>query len=174
MAEVNYYFDGSEPGEAWVNAYRMNDNDLGTFAYIATDGAIQTENSNTCPGTDLGTITKVELRCYGYGDGDDRIDLMPFATEYQLVMPSSVGWSTYADITPEKGSWVWNDIVVLDCVVEYDKVGKANTMYCAKVEIRVTYTPPTAYPYRRHTLQEPTHSGRRGFDETTGHRRGYW
>ena len=32
----------------------------------------------------------------------------------------------------------------------------------------------SGYPYRRHTLKEPGHSGRRGYDETTGHRRGFW
>lgn len=36
--------------------------------------------------------------------------------------------------------------------------------------------PPLGYPYHRRTLKgvgQP-YSGRRGFDETTGHRRGFW
>ena len=35
--------------------------------------------------------------------------------------------------------------------------------------------PPPGYPYHRYTLKTGApHSGRRGFDETTGHRRGFW
>ena len=30
------------------------------------------------------------------------------------------------------------------------------------------------YPYHRYTLKSTTHSGRRGYDEVTGHRRGFW
>lgn len=41
-------------------------------------------------------------------------------------------------------------------------------------EIILTYTPAPAYPLHRFTLKEPAHSGRRGFDETTGRRRGFW
>lgn len=41
-------------------------------------------------------------------------------------------------------------------------------------EILLTYTPALVYPFHRRTLKEPAHSGRRGFDEITGHRRGFW
>lgn len=34
---------------------------------------------------------------------------------------------------------------------------------------------PPSYPYHRRTLKGTgPYSGRRGFDETTGHRRGFW
>lgn len=41
-------------------------------------------------------------------------------------------------------------------------------------EIELTYAPAPLYPMHRRTLKEPAHSGRRGFDEVTGHRRGFW
>lgn len=41
-------------------------------------------------------------------------------------------------------------------------------------EIELTYTLAPLYPMHRRTLKEPAHSGRRGFDEVTGHRRGFW
>ena len=71
-------------------------------------------------------------------------------------MPSSTGWSAYVDVTgdPQVNGWTWEKVNNLSaytgamCVAEFNKVGKGNTMYCAKVEIRVTYTPggPPADP----------------------------
>ncbi len=78
----------------------------------------------------------------------NRIDLSFYneqSNEYQLTMPSSPGWSAYADVTNDLKSppWTWAKIqsLVYGLYVEYDKSGKGNTMRCAKVEIRVTYTP---------------------------------
>lgn len=153
MAEVTYYFTLPMIAGGWTGGGLMVDGKLDTFAYTSSDGDTAQLYTNNCPGTNLGTISKVELRVYGYGDGDDRIDLTPrfgspitTGKEYQLTMPSSAGWSAYIDITndPKAPSpWTWSDITseLLRCYVEFDKVGKANTMYCAKVEIRVTYTP---------------------------------
>jgi len=154
MAEVTYYFNGHATGvvceQFWsLNVANFVDNNLETFESTSIDGCICELDENTCPGDNLGAITKVELRVYGYGDGDDRIDLTPvFAgipgNEYQLTMPSTAGWSAYADITSDPAlgvPWDWSIVQGLDCKAEFDKVAKGNTMYGAKMEIRVTYTP---------------------------------
>lgn len=146
---VTYYFDGGGGTYPWTWYERMSDGNLNTYASTFLDGRTQNEVQNTCPGDDLGAISKVEIRAYGYGDGDDRIDLWVKGgfegDEHELTMPSSPDWSVYADITNDSNAptpWAWSDIVALDVDVEYDKVGKGVTMYCAKIEIRVTYEPP--------------------------------
>ena len=143
MAEITYYFDQPQTGAEWTDAPYMVDNNLTTFGYTSSNGAVHGFTENTCPGTDLGTITKVELRAYGYGDGNDRIDLRPFGNEYQVTMPSSPGWGAYVDITNDINApdWsLWAHIVNQNCDIIYQKVGKGNIIYCAKGEIRVTYT----------------------------------
>ena len=155
MAEVTYYFN-SRTISWWTDPGNMVDGNIETFASITQTGDYAILDGNTCPGTDLGTISKVELRVHGYGDGDDRIDLRAYfggvnqGDEHQLTMPASAGWSAYAEITNDTNSptpWDWSDVVALDLGdtpsygVKFNKVGKGNTMYCAKVEIRVTYTP---------------------------------
>ena len=100
----------------------------------STDATTETLDANTCPGTDLGTISKTEIRCYGYGDGNDQITLNGTA----LTMPSSAGWSSYVDV----GITTWTGVVNLNATVQYNKSGKANTMYGSKVEIRVTWGAP--------------------------------
>lgn len=188
MAEVTYYWDALYTCGNWAPCLSLADGLLTTFAATNLGGDQAGVESTTCPGTDLGTITKVELRVYGYGDGDDRIDLAfisDMSTEYQFTMPVSAGWSSYADVTndPNVNGWTWAKVkdiyteIAKALYIEFDKVGKANTMRCAMVEIRVTYTPsgPPTYPYHRRTLKGTgPYSGRRGFDEITGHRRGFW
>jgi len=165
MAEVSYYFD-SKSTSIWADSGYMIDDILTNYATTASDGATETLDGNSCTGDDLGTISKVELRAYGYGDGDDRIDLTPIFTlgdgdEHQLTMPMSAGWSAYTDITNDTNhpSWsFWSYIKNLDCRVEYDKVSKGNTMYCAKVGIRVTYTGgvPAGWNKIFYTSEPPT------------------
>lgn len=184
--EVTYYFDVGH-GSFWTDIANAFDGGLATFAHTSTDGGYLSGNSTTCGGSDLGTITKVEIRVYAYGDGDDRIDisfgLEPTTPEYQITPGSSEGWTVYVDVTddPNVNGWTWAKIADLlaeafcRLYAEFAKVAKGNTLYCAMVEIRVTYTPPSVYPYRRRTLKGTgPYSGRRGFDETTGHRRGFW
>ena len=66
MAEISYYFNTyNSGGEEWVDyPQRMVDNDL-LFSAQSPDANvpdIQLLTGNTCDGTDLGTISKVELR----------------------------------------------------------------------------------------------------------------
>lgn len=155
MAEVTYYYD-ERVGGFWTDHAKLYDGSLETFAYTSVHGYTDRSNKTTCPGTDLGTITKVELRVYAYGDGDDTIVLRIELTPTYVVTPgTSPGWSSYVDVTadPIIGGWTWAKVADLsnvyelcDLVVEFAKSGKGNTMYCAKVEIRVTYTPVVAVP----------------------------
>ena len=128
----------------------MVDGDTETYAYSGIDDDVQLLTSNTCPGTDLGAITKVEIRVLGMranfigtadanfwavfdgGDGD---------THDCAFSSSSLTWTDYFDITEDTNApetWTWNDVVNLDVDLEADIAGWA---YCdvAKVEIRVTY-----------------------------------
>jgi hypothetical protein len=68
-----YYFDSYGANNNWLTPDNIVDGDVDTDATakpplsFITDTDI-TLTSNTCPGTDLGTITKVEIRCYGNED----------------------------------------------------------------------------------------------------------
>ncbi|MBA7610511.1 hypothetical protein ES703_17719 [subsurface metagenome] len=161
--EVTYYFNVSmDPAgkTPWTDKGNMFDGSIATFGYTASTGAQQSGLDNNCPGTDLGTITKVELRVYGYGDVDDRIDLTPhrgysFGVPINLgdvhpTTPGTVaGWGIYVDITNDPNMpspWTWPLVTALNAIIQFTKVGKGNTMHCAKVEIRVTYTAPWEPP----------------------------
>jgi len=146
MVEVTYYLDGYNASFPWDNdPEKMVDNILTNYATTKSDGDIQVLNSNTCPGTNLGTITKVEVRYYGYGDGDDKLNITCKADAHQTIPNASPAtWSSYIDITNDSVApdpWTWADIQACGMNLTYIKVGKANLMYIAKAEIRVTYTP---------------------------------
>ncbi len=146
MAEVTYYFNSRSTGN-WTDPDNMIDGLIANFASTSSNGTEETLDGNTCPGDDLGTITKVEARIYGYGDADDRL-------YYQPIFDAGLGNARYhVSATPTWTNWVqiqndpnapdpftWADVLNLDYKVLFTKTGKANTMRCAKVEIRVTYT----------------------------------
>ena len=151
MTEVTYYFNSRSPTDAWqTDPNKMVDGDTGTWAKTVIDNDLEICDGNTCDGSDLGTITKVEARAYvkvtgvlsstikftPYFDGSDLGDeetISPALTE---------AWSGYYDITEDTnapGTWQWSDIQNLDYRLLADMAG--GTPNCAKVEIRVTYTP---------------------------------
>ena len=148
---ATYYFDAHDAVTVWTNnSDNMTDGSTGTYA--STDRAeVQLNNSNTCPGTDLGTISVVELRTYGYMVDDDTIELQPVfggtvdGDLYPWTLPVGAGnadWSPYFNITSDlgaPGSWTWNDVIILDVNVDYIKVGGGDLTYIAIVEIRVSY-----------------------------------
>lgn len=147
MDEVTYYYDAYVASQ-WANPANIVDGSLATYASCASSGDEVIVSSTTSDGTNLGTITKVELRGYGYGDGNDRIDFsfhVSRDTEYQVTMPASEGWCAYQDVTddPYINGWTWAKVANAPPYLrlEYAKVKAGNPIYCAKVEIRVTYTP---------------------------------
>lgn len=85
----------------------MIDNLLTNYAYTSSDSDTEILDGNSGPGTDLGTITKVEIRAYAYGDDNDRIDLTPVFSggdgdEHQTTPGVSPGsWEAYQDITSD-------------------------------------------------------------------------
>jgi len=151
MAEITYYFDDGEAQGiySWDDWEYSFDNILTNYAYTNVDGEWLGLVGNTCLGSDLGTISKVELRAYGYGDGGDQLNLRPiydgnYGDDHLVTMPSSDDWSIYVDITtgtymPDWSSW--SHIQGLGSRIIFTKSAKANTMHCSKVEIRVTYEP---------------------------------
>ncbi|GAI21510.1 unnamed protein product, partial [marine sediment metagenome] len=154
MAEQTYYFN-ARGDVVWTDPDNIVDNNLTTWGYATANGDPQVLTGNTCPADDLGTITKVELRLFGKGDGDDKIVITPVFTggdgdPHEVVPVVDPGdWTDYVDITGDTNhpDWsLWSHIQDLDCKLTPAKTGKANTVYCSKVEIRVTYTwvPPVA------------------------------
>jgi len=149
---VTYYFNAYDVGvEEWATTPENMTNGVETnYASTATIGDIELLTGNTCPGTSLGTITKVEIRAYGYyTTSDDTAKLRPVFTggdgnDHLNALPASAGWGSYFDITndPNAPSWSsWLDVQNLDCDVEYYKLSKPENAFVGKVEIRVTYTP---------------------------------
>jgi len=153
MAEVTYYWTARNMDWDTHPEY-MVDGILANYTSTSSDGDIERITTNTCLGTDLGTISKVEIRCYGYGDGDDRIDIKPIfggtspGDSHQTTPASSPGWGTYVDITNDNNApspWTWSDVQALYAYITKENVSKGNIMYCAKVEIRVTYEPTAGW-----------------------------
>jgi hypothetical protein len=164
--EKLYYFDSYESGgpKEWAtNPGYMVDGNISTYASTAINLDLERCNNNTCDGTDLGTITKVEIRCYGYhavGWCQADIILRPIINtkpgdDHTYVTPISGNWSQWFDITDDTNApadWQWNDIKDLFCdvVAQKDPMGPPTfTLYCSKVEVRVTYNigPVISNPY---------------------------
>jgi len=132
MADVTYYYDSWNAYDWTTDPDYMVDNILTNFASTDADGDFERLYTNTCPGTDLGTITSVEIRAYGYGDGDDRIDFRPYpggvpGDVYQTTPANSAGWGSYVDITSDTSApspWTWSDVQATYCYVYFDKVGR--------------------------------------------------
>jgi len=151
MAVVTYYFNAYDVGEAWFyNPENMVDGSIETGDYAHSNGVgdIQLLTGNTCPGENLGKITKIELRAFGWVNiyGFDKVYLKPLFSGGD-GSAHDVGsfyntWSAYVDITSDPnapGSWDWANVVALDCEVK-DYEGTNNYPGVHKVEIRITYS----------------------------------
>lgn len=149
MAIVTYYFDGYAAGvEEWnKNPANMADGDIETFA--EEDGSVtvtQSLDGNSCDGTDLGSITAVEIRAYCKGDiVGYRITLTPDfiltgdGDSHEITMDTSPDWSEWFDITNDTNAPVWDWSEVGDNL-HCDVMNVETGCFCAKVEIKVTYT----------------------------------
>jgi hypothetical protein len=149
---ATYYFsDNYDLYEGWAtNPQYMVDGNTSTFASTTIDIDVQLCMNNTCPGTNIGKISKVELRAYGYYEDDQRdIILRPVfggtldGSNYAYQTTASQGWSPWFDITGDNSapsSWDWTDVANLDCDVESGIGEFPFTLYCSKIEIRVTYS----------------------------------
>jgi hypothetical protein len=149
-----FYFDSHYSRETWqTNANYMNDSNPDTYASTTEEGDSQLLNSNTCDGTGPGTIDAVEIRARGYWDpiGNDRdIILRPVfggsldGDDHIFNANNSTDWSPWFDITDDTNShsyWTWSHVQSLDCDVVVGSGSQGSfTLYCSRVEIRVTYT----------------------------------
>jgi hypothetical protein len=167
-SEVVYYFDGyddiAQGGEAWAyDPGFMVDGNIPFFARTSVNDDVELCDNNTCSGSDLGAISKVEIRCFGYYyflDSQADIILRPVflgqdGYNHNFVTSIAGDWSSWFDITYDNNlpwSWDWDDVRDLDCDVEAEKdiYGPPSFMlFCSKVEVRVTYTanPVISAPY---------------------------
>ncbi len=151
---ATYYFnshDDSDPAEVWTtNPGYMVDGNENTYASTQSDGDVELLTGNTCPGG--GTlVTKVELRVKGYyfiGESARDIILIPVfpagdGLEYTFDAPAGVTegeWSEWFNITsdPNAPTWSLNAVAALDCDVKASSGSGSFTLFCSKVEIRVT------------------------------------
>jgi hypothetical protein len=155
--QITYYFDSFDEGpygEAWATYPNyMVDGSIANWASTTVNGDVELCDENNCSGTDIGTISKVELRVCSYCPSGQRDTILrPVyggtndGMECRYSTSPSIIWSEWFDITygpyaPQP--WGWNDIVSLDCdvVAENDPIGPLFTLKCSRIEIRVTYTP---------------------------------
>lgn len=159
MATVEYYFNSVSAVEYWqFNSANMKDGNENTYSSEKINHDVSLLTANTCDGTNLGTITKVEIRaktCYISTLGTGTVLLRPvFAggdgTDHDCLSPPDTGaWSQWFDITTDTNApspWTWGAVKGLDCDVETDiGAGMGIYVYCSKVDIRVTYTPTPPY-----------------------------
>jgi len=163
LASTTYYFNDYDEEEAWaMNPQKMADGSIAENQYAMDNivGKVELLNANNCSGTDLGDITKVEIRAYAEYEGlDGDIYLRPVfggsedGDNYTLNIGDGPAWSSWQDVTSDySGSWdSWAKIVKLDCDVEVESLGMFAQVRCYKVEIQVTYTtthvPEISNPY---------------------------
>jgi hypothetical protein len=151
-SEITYFFNSYNTGEAWAtNPGYMVDGSTSTYASTTTNGDVELCNGNNCSGSDLGDIVKVELRVYGYYTSTQRdIILTPVfdgtthGSHYTYITTTTPSWSRWFDITDDPWTpqtWSWTDVDNLDCDVEAKSGLGFFTLYCSKVEMRVTYIP---------------------------------
>ena len=160
---VTYYFN-NYGAERWNNYPNMTDGRTyyPWHSWAQADGATQLLTSNTCPGTDLGAINKVEIRAHAsadLADEDDDIILRPVfggtqdGDNHQVDIIAYAGnppaspqydWSAWIDITNDTNApstWTWSDVQNLDADVVQKQVGALDAVYATKVEVRVSYGP---------------------------------
>ncbi len=162
--QVTYYFNDYDTGEAWSsNPNYMVDSNESNYASTTSFWDVELCDNNTCNGSYLGGISKVEIRAKAYYTGKSvDLKLRPVfggtkdGDEYIYDAPSGSGqWSDWFDITNDSSGfssdWSWSDVKDLDCDVQPSSGFGMFTLYCSKVVLRVTYTtnfaPVISNPY---------------------------
>ena len=147
-SQTTYYFDDYD-SEEWnweIDPENMADGTIGSYASTGEQNDIELLTSNSLTGEPTSTISKIEIRAYGYDEaGDGIIYLRPVfdgsdeGSNHDFNIKNEPGWSQYFDITSDTnapGTWSWSDVANLDCVVESID---GNIWYCSKVEVRVSH-----------------------------------
>jgi PKD repeat protein len=149
-SQVTHYFDDYDDREWYwtTNPKNMADGNISSYASTETPNDIELLNSTSigdfCDSSS--TITKVEIRAYGYSEENEHIIyLRPVfggsdeGSNHDFNTKDNPGWSQYFDITEDDNApetWSWSDVANLDCVVESTD---GRIWYCSKVEVRVTH-----------------------------------
>lgn len=143
MSEVSYVVDAYTVQGDWTDESKAFDNNEDTYAYTDNNGVFIRGEETDCDGTDLGTITAVDVRVLCSGDGDDYIDIQDNdGVQGSLTPPSSKGWTDYVTMDSAWHSWSKiQDFSTDFLVLRYCKSGKANQVNVYKVGVRVTFTP---------------------------------
>jgi len=155
MATQTYYFNSYDSENSnWSDPANMVDGSTSTYSGAYSGEESNLLDSNSCPGTDLGTIIKVEIRIYGYTESDGGNVPYPIITPVfsggngdghtitDLPDWSSADWSSYADITSDTnapGDWSWSDVQNMDMYVVADTYVRFEATYIYKAEILITY-----------------------------------
>ncbi|MBU0497373.1 MAG: hypothetical protein KKG04_05395 [Candidatus Thermoplasmatota archaeon] len=150
-SESTYYYDAYDEGdEEWAtNPSYLVDGYPWFYASTNTNNDVELLTSTTYESGGQGVVSKVELRVYGYDEGNTKIKLRPVfggttdGSLYEFTPGSSGAWSSWFDITNDGNApetWSWSDIAALDVdVVSGLLFGQVN-IYASKIELRVTYT----------------------------------
>jgi hypothetical protein len=151
--QITYFFNSYNTSEAWAsNPGYMVDGSTSNYASTTSVGDVELCSDNNCSGADLGTISKVELRVCSY------FSVYPCDTILRPVFngtsdgnnityqnpPYSGIWSPWFDITNDPSapqSWSWSDVEGLDVDVEAGPGMPGFTLFCSRLEVRVTYAP---------------------------------
>lgn len=152
MSEVVYYCN-SYSLATFANPSNEIDGSLSTFATATANNQSIQHDANTCPGINLGTITKVEFRVYAKRNSGttDFLRMLSRFSETNgdsrdWTLPGSASWSSYYDITTDTNApttWSWSDVVACDIWLQFKRTS-AGDCDAYKTEIRITYTPNEA------------------------------
>ncbi len=149
--KATYFYISYNAPFAWeTNPSNMVDGNTSNYASTTTDREIETLDGNTFSDIDKGPISKVEIRCFGKYSGNEGPPIHEIRLKaldgVHVFSPTTTGnWSSWYDITNNPGApspWTWTFVKNLNVDVESSIIG-LYTVYCSKVEVRVTYN---AYP----------------------------
>jgi chitodextrinase len=146
--EVIYYFNDYDPMISWAtNPAYMVDGNTSNYASTTIDRDMEKLDIILDSSADKGAISKVEIRAFGKYSGSGYpphdIVLKTVGGTHYFIPGTTGAWSSWYDITNNPNApdpWTWTDIDNLIVEVEAATEG-AYTLYCSKVDVRVTYNP---------------------------------
>jgi len=155
---ITYSYTSWTDGEGWNNHDNATDADEATYANSTSPGSYLILNGTPCDGTNLGTITKVEMRglmtCVGFSVMNLQPRFGPGANDGTALNLSSgyneyPTWMDWIDITddtnaPGTGNWTWTDVQNLYLMFIVQSIS-AGDVRVNKAQIRITYAESGRY-----------------------------